>query len=302
MSNRKHFSRLGWAYVMFFLAANVSQIALVLTCELILNVKIDMGIMLVLSQICMYLVGMPIFFLCVRTIPAWKPKEIKHMESWRFLLWTVFAIGLTYIGNFAGQLIMLLVEGITGALMENPVDALIMDVKPLYVFFSVAVIAPIMEELMFRKFLIDRTVQFGQMTSMIVSGVAFGLFHGNFYQFFYACGLGMVFAYIYCETGNIWYCIGLHMIINVIGGVVPLLLLQGIKVESGWALIGSMSMPIIMLGSIISTITMFCVNRRKIEFFPGWMPVPEGRLWKSIMLAPGVIAFFLASGAMFLMM
>ena len=45
---------------------------------------------------------------------------------------------------------------------------------------------------MFRKLLIDRIVPFGQRVAVVVSGLAFGLFHGNFYQFFYAFSLGAV--------------------------------------------------------------------------------------------------------------
>ena len=71
-----------------------------------------------------------------------------------------------------------------------------------------AVLAPVFEELVFRKVLVDHVLPFGEWPAILFSGITFGLFHGNLTQFFYAALLGMVLAYVYIRTGNILYSIG----------------------------------------------------------------------------------------------
>lgn len=88
--------------------------------------------------------------------------------------------------------------------------------------------APIVEELLYRKMLIDRIAAYGDGVSVVVSGLLFGLAHGNFSQFFYAFGLGALFAYVYIKTGHIGYTIGFHMFFNLIGGVFTVELNKGL--------------------------------------------------------------------------
>ena len=57
---------------------------------------------------------------------------------------------------------------------------------PWFTFTFSVVLAPVMEELIFRKVLIDRTIVYGDKAAVVLSGLLFGVFHGNFHQFFYA--------------------------------------------------------------------------------------------------------------------
>ena len=58
----------------------------------------------------------------------------------------------------------------------------------------------------------------------MLSAVCFGLLHQNFFQFFYALGLGLLMGYLYVRTGKLRYTILLHAIINFMGGVIAPLL------------------------------------------------------------------------------
>ena len=49
----------------------------------------------------------------------------------------------------------------------------------------------------------------------MISGLIFGIYHGNLLQAIYASMLGMVFAYILEMSGIIWSCVLLHMGANV---------------------------------------------------------------------------------------
>jgi len=91
---------------------------------------------------------------------------------------------------------------------------------PFWRILTVGILAPIFEELIFRKLLIDRVIKYGEFCAIMMSGIMFGLFHGNFAQFFFATGLGMLFAFVYARTGKIWYTILLHMVVNMTTSVI----------------------------------------------------------------------------------
>ena len=68
--------------------------------------------------------------------------------------------------------------------------------------FIMVLCAPVAEELIFRKLLIDRLTQYGEGVAVLFSGLMFGLFHGNLNQFVYAFVLGLCFGFIYVKTGD----------------------------------------------------------------------------------------------------
>ena len=82
---------------------------------------------------------------------------------------------------------------------------------------------------------------FGEKPAVILSGLAFGLIHGNLTQFFYAFGLGIAFGYIFVKTGKVKYPIILHMIINFLGSVVSVLVLNAGMIATGLYVITSYS-------------------------------------------------------------
>ena len=86
----------------------------------------------------------------------------------------------------------------------------------------IAVAAPIFEEIVYRKLVIDRLRRYGDLFAVVVSGLIFGLIHGNFSQFFYATLLGFLFALVYLYSGKLRYTIALHIAINFIGSVYTL--------------------------------------------------------------------------------
>jgi membrane protease YdiL (CAAX protease family) len=49
----------------------------------------------------------------------------------------------------------------------------------------------------------------------MISAFTFAVYHGNFTQFFYAFGLGILFAFIYSKTGKLRYTVFLHMGYNL---------------------------------------------------------------------------------------
>ncbi len=108
---------------------------------------------------------------------------------------------------------MYLISALEGKPMLNPVAEVLKGLNTGTIFAIMVVMAPVCEEVLFRKLIIDRIRRYGDKAAILVSAIIFGLCHGNFYQFFYAFGIGLVFGYIYTRTGRIRYTIGFHMIL-----------------------------------------------------------------------------------------
>lgn len=303
MDARKQFSGIGWAYMVFLLidlaVQTLAGAALALLQRLGIRIEISEMSLMFLSQISMYLFAFPVFWLMMRELPSWRKEETVRLSALQFLAWAVVCFGFTYIGNLVGQFLMGMVGVVTGNFPENPVDSLMEYMDPGMMFLTTVLIAPAMEELMFRKMLVDRLVPFGQKTAVILSGLAFGLFHGNFYQFFYACILGMIFAYLYSSTGRIRYNILLHMLINTVGGLLPLLIVRG---SGGEVLLTDprlVALGFLIIVSILASVLLACIFGWQLSWFKGWAPVPKRGIPLTVLTAPGVIGFLILCGVLF---
>lgn len=180
----------------------------------------------------MYLIAFPVFVFLIKGMKTSKREKTK-MSAREFLSLLLAGEGLMLVGNIIGQILNSFIGTIIGHEITNSTSELI-DSSPIWLIFLVTVIlAPIIEELMFRKFMIDRFSRYGDLLAVIISAVAFGLFHGNFYQFFYATMLGFILGYIYTRTRNVKYTILMHMIINFLGSVavIPILDIMNSLVE-----------------------------------------------------------------------
>lgn len=294
MDSRKHLSRIGWAYMAFgavamaglLLVTGASQVMQILRPD----IKVNFNVITVIGQLVMYVLGFPVFYLLMSRIPSWRKKEPQSIKAGTFFVLMIFCFGVTYIADLPRQIIMYAIYSFTEMEEINPLYEMLKDMKLWMVVVITVFLAPIMEELMFRKMLIDRLVPFGQRTAVIVSGLSFGLFHGNFHQFFYATALGIIFAYIYSSTGKIRYNILLHMVINAMGGPVLLLLIRGMESEALWSYLGAMVLGIMALGSMIASVALFFFYRSNLSWFPAWEHPQRGFLF-TLLRAPGVWAF-----------
>jgi len=172
----------------------------------------------VLSAVSMYIIGFPIFVLIVRNMKT-VPRVKNKMRAEEFFLLFLVSQGVMFIGNMIGTSLNGVIGAILGHEITNSTSDLIETTPIWLVFLVVVIVGPIIEELMFRKLMIDRLGRYGDAVAITVSAISFGLFHGNFYQFFYAAMLGFVLGYIYTKTGDVRYSIIMHMLLNFFGSV-----------------------------------------------------------------------------------
>jgi membrane protease YdiL (CAAX protease family) len=185
----------------------------------------------VMSMVPLYAVAMPLSLLIYRAEPVREQYAKRKLGVGAFLGLLAVCFALSYLGNYLGQIINAIIGSITGTPPTNDLEELTIA-SPLWTnLLFCGILAPIMEEIFYRKVLIDRLRHFGDLPAVLISGVVFGLIHGNFYQFFYAAMIGVLFGYVYVYTGRIRYTIALHTIFNMVGGVYSTEMIKRIDLE-----------------------------------------------------------------------
>ncbi len=163
------------------------------------------------------------FVLGIAHIPAYLilcllPKDrspLRKLSGEDFVICAVASLGVGYLLNFAGIFINGYLAQFTGKdpMEMNPVVEMAMDFTPSMLIYA-CIVGPIMEELMFRGFLLKRARLFGDRTAVVYTAVMFGLMHGNISQFLYATAIGLIFGYVAVKTNSIRYTILLHIAVN----------------------------------------------------------------------------------------
>ena len=155
------------------------------------------------------------------------------------------------------------------------------------------------------KLLIDRTRRYGDWTAILLSGLLFGLFHGNLFQFFYAALVGMILAYIYTRSGSYLRCVAMHAAINFMGSIVipalgrlitPYLSAEELTSEMMLdpafllAMLVSLLLSAWQYGMLIAGITLFCIYFKHRKLSRGTALPEGGRASVPVLVNPGMIA------------
>lgn len=295
--HKKFFSKIGFNYLIFGVASLIIQIIVInilgLTNYNILN---NYNALIIVTAICNYILPFPVLFFLMRKIEK-QDLEKESLTIKKFLLYLAITFTLMWIGNMIGLAITTVIGSLFHTEITNPVQTLINSTDIWLNLILVSVLGPIFEEIFFRKFLIDRTIKYGARVSIILSAVIFGFFHGNLSQFFYAFLLGGFFAYVYIRTGKIIYTITLHIIVNLMGSVVSLFVVQSVQtfVSNTYA---TMDLVTIII-YILLMITAFFVglvgllSYKKGKFNGSKTQIALKNPLKTSLLNPGMILFIL---------
>lgn len=89
---------------------------------------------------------------------------------------------------------------------------------PFLLFLFLVVLAPVLEELLFRGIILDGYLKnYSPLMSILVSSLLFALFHGNLVQGIGALVMGILVGIIYWQIKSIAFCISLHSLNNLTG-------------------------------------------------------------------------------------
>ena len=248
----------------------------------------------------LYLAAFPLSLGLMRTVPA-APKRGEPLGFCRFARLIPISVFLMYVGNFMGIGVNWLINLLPGTGAGNPVASFAMDDALAPKLLCMVVLAPLFEELFFRRCLIDRMRPYGEGLAVLTSAVMFGLFHGNFAQFFYAAALGAVFGYVYLKTGRLRYSLGLHMLINFIGSVLGPALLSRMEAE---AEVGTWTMAFYGYGAVLALtavagLALLIPRSREIVFDRAPMELPRGKRFSTVWLNIGMLAMAVGSLILF---
>lgn len=313
-SARAHFSKLGWSFLIGSIVIRLTQFLVSYLVKMWRPEWLDnTNINLVLSSSTMYLIGMPILYYFVKKVPAEKISR-KPMRTSHFLLALLMCYPIMYCSNLVGVILTTIIGALKGSPVDNAIFSVVADANIWVILLYMVILAPILEELIFRKLIVDRTVRFGQGVAIVVSGLMFGLFHGNLNQFVYATTLGMFLAFLYVKTGNVRITIGVHMVVNFMGGLVSTLLLKAIHYEElteliygdgtpqqlmrfymtylpGW--IFYMLYAMLLLIVVIAGIVLLIVFRKRFVLERGELMLPAGKQFWIAFGNMGMLVFIL---------
>lgn len=236
---RRAFSTLGFALAIILAVTYATQyliigVMAVIDRELTQALLSKMWFQIILSSVTMYVFGMGSAYLFLTAFKRSAPPaklEKKKLSFGKWLIILIIGFGAMYTGNIIGTAFTSLISALLGNTVENPLVSMLNNMPLGLIALQVVILAPIVEELVFRKLLVDRMYPYGEKGAILVSALFFGLFHGNFSQFFYAFMLGIILSFVYLRTGNILYTIAIHMTINFCGSLVPMLMSKLVDLE-----------------------------------------------------------------------
>lgn len=305
---KKHFSLLG---LMYFLGAliiigvqvAVSMLVLAFAPSLLDNPNLS----LLVSMLPTCTIAFPLTSLLIHQIPGVQMKK-HNMKPAQLLGAFAISYALMYLSNLAGQFFTNIIGIIKGSPVDDAIADLVSELNPLTAFFVMVLLAPALEEWIFRKLLVDRTIRYGEGTAIFLSGLMFGLFHGNLNQFVYTFLIGAFWAFIYVKTGRLRYTIYLHMALNFMGSIGSLFFLGAISTleggssaMNGFHFLLGMLIPlaivipylIVVFGLVISGIVLLVTNWKRFRLIPAELFIPKEKRFSVIFLNAGMILYVL---------
>lgn len=305
---KKHFSLLGLMYflgtlIIIGVQVAVSMLVLAFAPSLLDNPNLS----LLVSMLPTYTIAFPLTSLLIHQVPGVQMKK-HNMKPTQLLGAFAISYALMYLSNLAGQFFTNIIGIIKGSPVDDAIADLVSELNPLTAFFVMVLLAPALEEWIFRKLLVDRTIRYGEGTAIFLSGLMFGLFHGNLNQFVYTFLIGAFWAFIYVKTGRLRYTIYLHMALNFMGSIGSLFFLGAISTleggssaMNGFHFLLGMLIPlaivipylIVVFGLVISGIVLLVTNWKRFRLIPAELFIPKEKRFSVIFLNAGMILYVL---------
>ena len=300
---RPSYSRTGWALFAILGITTVLQLAgAAVAYQLAPQLYSTSWFTWVMTFAPLYIIAIPVGYLIIRPAPKMIVPQEK-LSIGKLFAFVAMSFAIMYIGNIIGTLLNAGISALRGTATTNPLTMMMTGANVYAEILVVCICAPVVEELVFRKLLLDRIREYGEGTAILISGLTFGLFHGNLFQFFYAFGLGALFAYVYLRTGRLRYPIILHVIINTYGTIQSRLLTNPdtgvMNTQNTQDLISQIqgNLPhfigvalcsLIGIALFITGIVLLIKNRKKAVLFPAPKELPKGGRFKAIFINWGM--------------
>ena len=276
------FSRVGLAAAVLGVVVNLAQM-IIITIFNVVNPAFESNgwFRYLLIAVSFYLIGFPICCLILKSIPDGPKREEENLTFGGFIKFFLISYFIMVLLNLFTMGFLWIVGNFKGSDVVNPLENVISNSSVLATIIFAGILAPIIEEVLFRGVMLNKLRTYGDKIAIITTALLFGLFHENFSQFFYAVGLGMIFAYVTLKTGTIKYSIGLHIMINMMGSVIGTQVLN--------STIATMIFGIVVWVFVIAGLILFIKDFKKTSLLPGEVTIEKGHILSETWLNVGMI-------------
>ena len=297
---RRSFSRIGWACFAMMGASQVGALLLMLGCQwLAIRGSRFMIAFLqsewfqwVITDVANYGLGLPLMLLILRPLPMPAALPRRRVTGKQFGALVLVSYAVMYVTNLIGLGVNAAITALRGQQAGEPLQDMVSGTNPWIIFLFGVVIAPLIEEWIFRSLILRRLAPWGEPVAIFGSAFLFGLFHGNFGQFFYAFALGAVFAYVALRSGGIRYTVALHFLVNFFGMTVSQAVSESMLLT---AIYGWLVLTMVVAGAMI-----LWRHRGKIKLREGESPIPAEEKRGLFLGNAGMIAMMSLGGILML--
>ena len=285
------FSRVGLAAAVLGVVVNLVQM-IIITIFNVVNPAFESNgwFRYLLIAVSFYLIGFPICCLILKSIPDGPKREEENLTFGGFIKFFLISYFIMVLLNLFTTGFLWIVGNFKEADVVNPLESVLSNSSIWATIIFAGILSPIIEEVLFRGVMLNKLRTYGDKIAIITTALLFGLFHENFSQFFYAVGLGMIFAYVTLKTGTIKYSIGLHIMINMMGSVI------GTQVLS--STIATMIFGIVVWVFVIAGLILFIKDFKKTSLLPGEVTIEKGHILSETWLNVGMIINLIISLAL----
>ena len=245
-----------------------------------------------------------VFWLIIRKVPKaqWRKEPMSLATLLKiFVMMYALSTVLNQIGTVISR------AAPAGGTQQLDLIDSVVNTRLLIGFLIPAVIGPVVEELIFRKLMIDRLHNYGETAVIVFTALCFGLFHGNLTQFLYASCVGLFLGYVYCKTGKVIYTMMMHILLNTMSASIMLLLpiLQG-GIGNGRVFllvaVGVLAVVVLTMGVSGFILIVRTLKKKDIVLDDSMAEsIPNNEVLKTVYLNPGVMLLF-AFGTAFIVM
>lgn len=296
-NSKKTFTRIGLAliiaYAVIFAFSRFVFAPLLLKADMAKLVEtIGPSLTLLLTDV-PNMIFLLVFWLVIRRIPKsdWQKESLSFKSMFQIFV-MMYAVGTVF--NLVGTFISKAAPA-GGTEQLDMINKMVSSGLPTGIMMTV-IIAPILEELIFRKLMLDRIRNYGEKTAIVFSALCFGLFHENLTQFLYAFIIGLFLGYVYCKTGKVLYTMIMHALVNLISSSIMLLLPMLSNGTRGKVILAVMAVTVAVL--FVMGVVQLIRHLRKRDFrLDNTMltAIPSGEVVKTVYLNPCVMLFVVYS-------
>ena len=206
---RRSFSRIGWACFAMMLVMQGGAALLMLGCQLLAMRGSRFMIAFIQSEWFQWVItdaanyglGLPVLLLILRPMPLPPAPPRRRVTAKQFGALALISYAVVYLTNLIGLGINAAISALRGQQAGEPLQDMVTGTNPWIIFLFGVLLAPVVEEWIFRKLILQRLSPWGEPVAIFGSAFLFGLFHGNFGQFFYAFAVGRSLPMWRCAPG-----------------------------------------------------------------------------------------------------